>query len=233
MGWWRLLALLTCLTAAAAATVTTAAERRPHAAAAGSRLAVGRTSRLAAYRGGEADAEPAAAEADSGRETHAFKAEINQLMSLIINAFYSDKEISIRELVSNAADAIDKIRHQGLTDKAALASEPELHISLIPDAEAGTLTIQDTGVGMRRDELQTNLGTIAHSGTKAFMQALEKGQADLSLIGQVCAPRAVPSLHRLLAAIASPRLSSSAWASTRPSSSPTASQPVESALGPA
>ena len=119
-------------------------------------------------------------------EKREFKAEIAEMMNLVVNSLYSKKEIFLRELISNASDAIDKAKFKALTDASLAADNPEWAIEIAVDTKAGTLMVSDNGIGMDLEELERNLGTIASSGTKAFRKALQEDKgADLpELIGQ-------------------------------------------------
>src|SRR5688572_1707820 len=122
----------------------------------------------------------------SKTETHTFQAEIQQLLDIVIHSLYTDKEIFVRELVSNASDACERLRFIQASGQAEVfQSEVALGIALKTDENAKTITFTDTGVGLTHDELVRNLGTIAHSGTKSFLKALAENQrADTKLIGQ-------------------------------------------------
>jgi molecular chaperone HtpG len=118
-------------------------------------------------------------------ETHAFQAETRQVLQLMIHSLYSNKEIFLRELVSNASDALDRLRFAAIADDSVQEGEGDLHIEIEADEEAGTLTIRDNGIGMSREDVMENIGTIAKSGTKAFLDRLSGDEkADAHLIGQ-------------------------------------------------
>ena len=111
------------------------------------------------------------------KTTKQFQTEVQQLLDLVIHSLYSNKDIFLRELVSNASDAIDKIRYEAHSNEALLEGNSDWKIKIIPDKTAGTLTIIDNGIGMGIAEVEENIGTIARSGTKAFMEALKEAQS--------------------------------------------------------
>ena len=114
-----------------------------------------------------------------------FEAEVGRVLDLVINSLYQHREIFLRELISNASDACDRLRYAGLSEPSLLRDDPELKIVLVPDAAQGTLTVRDNGIGMNRDDLADNLGTIARSGTQRFVAQLSGDSArDVNLIGQ-------------------------------------------------
>ncbi len=112
----------------------------------------------------------------SNKQTHAFKTEVQQVLNLIINSLYSNRDIFLRELISNASDAIDKLRFKAQTDDKLLENDPDFKIKIKPDGIAQTLEVSDNGIGMTYEEVLENIGTIAKSGTSAFLEALEQAQ---------------------------------------------------------
>ncbi len=121
---------------------------------------------------------------EQSRETRSFEAEVSKLLSLMVHSVYSNRDVFLRELISNAADACEKLRVTALDKPELRAEDPEFRITLVPDKIDGTLTIADNGIGMDRDELVANLGTIARSGTRAFLDGLAGGAEGSALIGQ-------------------------------------------------
>ena len=122
-------------------------------------------------------------EAETVPETHPFQAEVAELLRLMVHAVYSETDVFLRELISNASDACDKLRYEAIAKPDLIGDRP-LAIRIKPDAEAGTLTIADTGIGMGRQELIDDLGTVARSGTRAFISRLAEAKDGLGLIGQ-------------------------------------------------
>src|SRR6478609_9459829 len=122
--------------------------------------------------------------AQGGPEKHQFQAEVAELLNLMIHSVYSETDVFLRELVSNASDACDKVRYEAIARPELLAGDERLAIRLKPDAAAKTLTIADNGVGMDRQELIDNLGTLARSGTKAFLKGMKDAKEGMGLIGQ-------------------------------------------------
>ncbi|MFP4061786.1 MAG: molecular chaperone HtpG [Halochromatium sp.] len=122
---------------------------------------------------------------DAHKETLEFKAEVSQVLDLVIRSLYSNKEIFLRELISNASDAAEKLRFEALTDEALLEDDPQLRVRISIDKEAGTITVADNGIGLNRQEVVDTIGSIASSGTRRFLQAMNEGEVtDNALIGQ-------------------------------------------------
>jgi heat shock protein beta len=118
------------------------------------------------------------------KENFNFNADVSRLMDIIINSLYTKKEVFIRELISNASDALDKARFLSVQNADFLGEHPEMEIKIDYDYDAKTISITDTGIGMTKNELVKNLGTVAKSGTTAFLEAMGTGETSMSMIGQ-------------------------------------------------
>src|ERR1700723_4408490 len=123
-------------------------------------------------------------DADTSAQSQPFQAEVAELLHLMVHSVYSETDIFLRELISNASDACDKLRYEAIANPALIGDGELPKIRIIPDKTANTLTIADTGIGMDRQELIDNLGTIARSGTKSFVSRLKEAKDGLGLIGQ-------------------------------------------------
>jgi molecular chaperone HtpG len=123
-------------------------------------------------------------ETETVAPTHPFQAEVAELLNLMVHAVYSETDIFLRELISNASDACDKLRYESIAKPELLAGAGALAIRITPDAKAGTLTVADNGIGMDRQELIDNLGTVARSGTRAFLRQLAEAKDGAGLIGK-------------------------------------------------
>ena len=135
--------------------------------------------------GSSTKAKTAGAKPKDTAESHVFQAEVAKLLDIVVHSLYSEKQIFLRELISNASDACDQLRYRGLTEPALLGDDPELGVSVSFDKKARTVTVTDNGVGMNHDELVENLGTIARSGTNQFMSQLSgDAKKDVALIGR-------------------------------------------------
>ena len=130
-----------------------------------------------------ADADTLTKGTEKGTETHSFQAEVAELLRLMVHSVYSETEIFLRELISNASDACDRLRYEAISRPELMGVAP-LAIRITPDSKAGTLTIADNGIGMDRAELIDNLGTVARSGTRAFISKLAEQKDGAGLIGQ-------------------------------------------------
>ena len=115
---------------------------------------------------------------DAHKETLEFKAEVSQVLDLVISSLYSNKEIFLRELISNASDAAEKLRFEALTDEQLLEDDPNLRVRILMDKDAGTLTISDNGIGLSRQEVVETIGSIASSGTRRFLEAMQGAQKE-------------------------------------------------------
>src|SRR5260370_41767905 len=123
-------------------------------------------------------------EPETAAQTRPFQAEVAELLRLMVHSVYSEADIFLRELISNASDACDRLRYEAIAKPELLADGRALAIRIKPDAAAGTLTVEDTGIGMDRQQLIDNLGTVARPGTSAFIERLAPAQDGAGLIGR-------------------------------------------------